>query len=266
MSRICLCVTYNGAGFHGWQHQTPGVATVQATLEAALSRVADHPVRLKCAGRTDAGVHATWQIVHFDTPAERPLKAWVLGANAHLPAAVSVGWARAVPDDFDARFSATARRYLYLILNQRVRSGLMANLLTREHRTLDAAAMDRAGQALLGEQDFSAFRAASCQSSTPMRNVHHLHVHRRESIVIIDIAANAFLHHMVRNIAGVLMDIGAGEKAVEWAGELLALRDRRLAGVTAAADGLYLVDVTYPGRFDLPAGPGLPHLYSLLDL
>lgn len=266
MNRVSLCVTYNGAGFHGWQYQAPEVPTVQACLEPALGRVADHDVRVTCAGRTDAGVHATWQVVHFDTPAERPAKAWVMGTNAHLPDTVSVSWATTVSDGFDARFSATARRYLYLIYNHRYRSALMPELLTREYRPLDETGMHLAGQSLLGEQDFSAFRAANCQSNTPMRKVHHLRVSRRGDVVIIDIAANAFLHHMVRNIAGTLMDIGAGERPVDWAGALLEGRDRSRAGVTAAPNGLYLVDVTYPGHYGLPSGPGLPHLLGLLGV
>lgn len=235
-------------------------------LEGALSKVADQPIRVTCAGRTDAGVHATWQMVHFNTDSSRPLKAWVFGANSHLPDAIAVNWAQHVPPRFDARFSATARRYLYLIHNHPVRSALMNDLLTREHRPLDVIAMGQAGTALLGEQDFTSFRAANCQSKTPMRHVHHLKVHRRGDMVIIDIAANAFLHHMVRNIAGVLMDVGAGEKPVEWMAELLASRDRSLGSVTAAPNGLYLVDVTYPPEYNLPPGPGLPHLFSQLHL
>lgn len=264
--RVGLCVAYNGAGFHGWQYQAPELLTVQGQLESALSKVADHPVRVTCAGRTDARVHATWQVVHFDTHANRPLKAWVLGTNSHLPDGISVNWARHVPAEFDARFSATSRRYLYLIHNHPVRSPFMHDLLTREPRPLDSLAMDRAGAALLGERDFTSFRAANCQSNTPMRRVDHLQVHRREDMVVIDIAANAFLYHMVRNIAGVLMDVGAGEKPVEWVAELLERRNRSLGSVTAAPNGLYLVDVTYPPEYHLPAGPGLPHLFSQLHL
>ncbi|MBD3646821.1 MAG: tRNA pseudouridine(38-40) synthase TruA [Pseudomonadales bacterium] len=263
--RICLGVTYNGADFHGWQYQSENVATVQQCLEKALSKVADHHVRVTCAGRTDSGVHATWQVVHFDTQSSRPLKAWVFGVNAHLPDSVCVTWARSVPADFDARFSATARRYFYLIHNHPVRSALMAELVSRDHRPLDADVMNEAAAALPGERDFTSFRAANCQSNTPMRNVHHARVQRRGDLIVIDIAANAFLHHMVRNIAGVLQDIGAGEKPVSWMAELLELRDRTRAGVTAPPNGLYLVDVTYPEDFGLPAGPGLPHLYGLLD-
>lgn len=231
-----------------------------------MSTIADHPVRVSCAGRTDTGVHATWQVIHFETDSDRPLKAWVFGTNAHLPDTVSVNWALTVPDDFDARFSASARRYLYLIHNHPVRSALMADLVSRDHRPLDAGMMDRAAAALLGEHDFTSFRAANCQSRTPMRNVHHARVHRRGELVVIDIAANAFLHHMVRNIAGVLQDIGAGEKPVEWMAELIEKRDRTLAGVTAPPNGLYLVDVTYPDRFGLPEGPGMPHVFGSLGI
>lgn len=264
--RVSLCVAYNGAAFHGWQYQSSGLPTIQAELERALSRVADHRISVTCAGRTDAQVHATWQVVHFDTVADRPLKAWVRGTNSHLPEAISVNWAQHVPSDFDARFSATARRYLYLIHNHSVRSALLSELLTREHRPLDIVSMNQAGTALLGERDFTSFRAANCQSNTPMRNVHHLRIHRRDTLVVIDIAANAFLQHMVRNIAGVLMDVGAGVRPVKWVAELLECRDRSRASRTALPNGLYLVDVAYPTDFELPAGPGLPHLFSQLHL
>ncbi|MBV1879354.1 MAG: tRNA pseudouridine(38-40) synthase TruA [Pseudomonadales bacterium] len=261
---VALGVSYYGNEFHGWQYQNETLPTVQGKLESALSIVADEAVRVVCAGRTDARVHATKQVVHFETRVSRPLKAWVFGVNAHLPDAIAVNWSRTVPTVFNARFSASARRYFYLIFNARIRSGLFAGNFTREQRPLDVERMHRAGQHLLGENNFSAFRAANCQSKTPMRNVHHLNVSQRGDLILIDIQANAFLYHMVRNIAAVLMDIGAGQKPENWTEELLRLQDRKQAGMTAAATGLYLVDVCYPDFPQIPAGPALPHFFSQL--
>lgn len=254
--RIALCVEYEGRAFSGWQAQRdPRVATVQEALQAALSTVADHPVTLFCAGRTDAGVHASGQVVHFDTHSVRPLKAWVRGVNSLLPQAIAVHWAKEVEADFHARFSALSRRYLYCIANSPVRRAMLASTLTVHHNPLDADSMHAAGQSLLGEQDFSAFRGAACQSRTPMRNLMHLQVRRHGSLVLIDVEANAFLLHMVRNIAGVLMAIGEGRQPPEWAAELLAGRDRSRAAVTAPPQGLCLYQVRYPEHFALPAAP-----------
>lgn len=260
--RVALVVTYNGALWHGFQLQAETIPTVQGCLESALAQVANHNIKLKCAGRTDTGVHATHQVVHFDTSAERPDKAWIHGTNGHLPDSISIVWAGTVPNDFDARFSATARRYLYLIYNSPVRSALCYRELTREYRDLNEALMARAGALLVGEHDFSAYRASACQARTPIRTVQRLEVYRRSDIVAIDITANGFLHHMVRNIVGVLLDIGTGVAAPEWAGDVLATRDRRCASMTAPPTGLYLIDVSYPQRFGVPPGPSLPHLYS----
>ena len=264
MSRVALVVTYYGHDYHGWQFQRPDVPTIQRDLQQALSVVADAEVTVHCAGRTDAGVHATKQIVHFDSPGERPLKAWVMGSNAHLPDDISVEWAGETSAEFDARRSAVARRYLYVIHNTRVRSALMPGYVTQEHRDLDAGDMHRAAQHLLGENDFTSFRAANCQATTPTRNLHEVTVRRIGDLVSIDIVANAFLHHMVRNIAGVLLDIGAGQKPVSWSRELLGLRDRTIASPTAAPNGLYLIDVSYPEKYGIPEGPGLPHFMQLL--
>ena len=252
--RVALGVQYDGAGFQGWQAQRSGVRTVQACLERALAQVANHPVKLICAGRTDSGVHATAQVTHFDTDAVRSERAWVLGGNAHLPPDVSLSWARAMPEEFHARFSALARRYRYLILNQPHRSALWQGRATWCYRPLDAARMHAAGQALVGEHDFSAFRAAECQARHPLRAIHELTVRRQGAGLVLEVEANAFLQHMVRNIAGVLMAIGVGDRPVEWARAVLEGRDRTQAGVTAPAAGLYLLAVRYPERFGLPAG------------
>lgn len=263
MTRTALAVSYNGHDYHGWQDQGESIASVQRDLTHAVSIVADTPVVLRCAGRTDTGVHATKQVVHFDCPNQRPDKAWVMGVNAHLPDSIAVHWAGSVPQEFDARRSAQARRYLYFIHNVRVRSALMSDLITHEHRPLDERRMRAAAQSLLGEQDFSSFRAAHCQSVSPMRHVMAADVRRQQDLVLIDITANAFLHHMVRNIAGVLMDVGAGLKEPVWVAQLLAARDRSLGSVTAPPNGLYLVDVLYPEPMGIPAGACLPHMLQL---
>ncbi len=262
-SRICCRVEYDGAGYNGWQSQPhPGVSTVQQELEAALSKVADTSLRIHCAGRTDTGVHGHAQIIHFDAPVSRAPKAWVLGANAGLPRDIRLHWAVPVPESFHARFSATARRYRYLIANTAIRPALHNGQLTWHRFPLDAQRMNEAAAALLGEQDFSAFRAAACQSTTPMREVQSVSVFRRGDLVVMDIQANAFLHHMVRNIVGVLLRIGRGSKSPEWAREVLEARDRSAGCVTAPPFGLYLVHVEYPEIFGLPQGDIGPLLAS----
>jgi tRNA pseudouridine38-40 synthase len=251
--RVAMAIEYQGSAYRGWQSQDkPKVATVQDALQSAISSIAAHPVTVICAGRTDAGVHATHQIVHFEAPVSRSLKAWVAGVNAKLPKDISVKWAKLVPFDFHARFSATARRYRYIILNQARRSAHLANGLTLIDQPLNTEIMHSEAQALLGEQDFSAFRAASCQSKTAMRNIHFANVSRNGRYVVIDIGGNAFLHHMVRNIAGVLIAVGSGQMPVGWTKQVLDSRDRNQGGVTAKPDGLYLVDVIYPEHFNLP--------------
>lgn len=263
-ARIALIVSYDGSSLHGYQYQSEDLPTVQGCLETALAQVADHKVSLTCAGRTDAGVHATHQVVHFDTTSKRPVRAWIRGANRYLPDAIKVNSAQEVSSDFHARFSATARRYLYLIDNSPVRSSFLVHGLTHEPQPLDVESMHEAAGSLIGEHDFTSFRAALCQSNTPYRNIHRLTVRRLGRVVLIDVTANAFLYHMVRNIAGALIHIGLGRGSIDWVGELLVARDRRLAPKTAPADGLYLVDVSYPESFSIPAGPDLPHLFSYL--
>jgi tRNA pseudouridine38-40 synthase len=249
--RIALGIEYDGAQFFGWQRQKD-VITVQEELEKALSKVANHPVSLFCAGRTDAGVHGTGQVVHFDTESVRTDKGWTMGVNGNLPDAVAVKWIKHVPDDFHARFSATARRYRYIIYNHKLRPAILNKGLSHYHMPLNADKMHEAGQSLLGENDFSSFRAAQCQSNSPNRFVHHVEVKRFNDYIVIDIKANAFVHHMVRNIAGSLIAVGSGEQPVEWIAEVLALKDRTKAAETAKPNGLYLIAVDYPEHFELP--------------
>ncbi|MGR3808353.1 tRNA pseudouridine(38-40) synthase TruA [Pasteurella testudinis] len=252
--KIALGIEYDGSRYFGWQRQQ-AVKSVQHTLETALSKVAAHEVSVFCAGRTDSGVHATGQVVHFETDAIRQPQAWSLGVNANLPSDIKVKWVQTVEEDFHARFSATARRYRYVIFNHPLRPAILANGLTHYHLPLDQEKMQQAGQALLGELDFSSFRAAQCQSRSPWRNVHHLNVSRLGQFVIVDIQANAFVHHMVRNIVGSLIEVGNGNQPPEWIAWLQQQKDRTLAAATAKAEGLYLVDVRYPPHFALPKTP-----------
>ena len=250
--RVALVFEYDGRAFHGWQFQKSGVRSVQEELSKAVAKVADHPVDLVCAGRTDAGVHASFQVAHFDTPSVRNLRSWVMGINTALPEDIAVHWAGNGVDDFHARFSAIYRRYRYVIYNHPVRPGIQRGQVSWTFRPLDADRMQEAAQALLGEHDFSAFQAAGCQSRTPVRYMERISVTRCGNFVVIDVQANAFLHHMVRNIAGALMAVGAGQKPIGWIGDILQARDRRKAGVTAPPHGLYLVDVGYPTRYQVP--------------
>lgn len=250
--RVALGIEYDGSAYHGWQAQQEGVRTVQTTLEHALGKVADHGVRVVCAGRTDTGVHALGQVVHFDSDAQRTERNWLLGTNVNLPQDVSVTWVRKVDREFSARFSAMSRRYRYFILDRPARSAVLAGRVTWSHRPLDAVRMHQAAQALAGEHDFSSYRALGCQAKSPVRTLHSIAVERRGDFLVLSLHANAFLHHMVRNIAGVLMTIGRGEQPVQWAAEVLDLRDRTLGGVTAPPQGLYFESVDYPGCFAIP--------------
>ena len=253
--RIALGLEYEGSGFCGWQSQASGCA-VQDVLEAALSEVADSPTRVVCAGRTDAGVHALAQVVHFDTEAVRPITAWVRGINAHLPASVAVRWAQPVSSDFHARFSALGRRYRYLLLNRAERPGVMALRVGWFHRLLDADAMACAASLLLGEHDFSAFRAVECQAKSPVKILRRADVARHGDLLVFDFEASAFLHHMVRNLVGALVYVGKGAHPPEWVGELLAGRDRSRAAPTFEACGLYFAGVDYDPVWQLKVGAG----------
>ncbi|MEM9531881.1 MAG: tRNA pseudouridine(38-40) synthase TruA [Pseudomonadota bacterium] len=251
MTRIALGLEYDGTRFYGWQTQAQ-TPTVQATLELALASVADAPVRIIGAGRTDTGVHARCQVAHMDPANARDLRAWVLGTNTQLPDDVRVRWAQPVDDEFHARFSALSRRYRYHIYNRPVRPALNRQTLTWIGQPLDAEAMHEAAQALLGEQDFSAFRARACQARHPVRRVLRVSVVRSGEHVTLDIEANAFLHHMVRNIVGSLIKVGKGQEAPGWVAELLRGKDRTRAGPTAPPQGLQLHTVHYPERYNLP--------------
>lgn len=251
MKRIALGVEYNGAAFRGWQIQ-PGGGTVQDALQAALAQIAGQPLSVVCAGRTDAGVHATGQVVHFDTDLDRPITAWVRGVNTFLPDAVAVRWAQPVEAGFHARFSAYARRYRYLLLNRPQRPGVQSGRVGWCHQSLDVERMQLAADLLVGEHDFSSFRAAECQARSPVKTMREARVQRVGEVIIFDFEASAFLHHMVRNLVGSLVYIGQARQPVEWMQALLEVCDRRVAAPTFAAQGLYLVGVRYEACWGLP--------------
>ncbi|MGQ4584094.1 tRNA pseudouridine(38-40) synthase TruA [Lysobacter sp. F60174L2] len=259
MRRFALGVEYDGSEFSGWQRlnrrgepERRNEPTVQAALEKALSFVAGSPVDVVCAGRTDAGVHASAQVVHFDGPAGRDPRGWVLGTSSQLPPSVCVRWCVPVADDFNARFSARARRYRYSILNRQVRPALHRQYLAWERRPLDVDAMHRAAQALVGDHDFSAFRTVHCQAPHARRQLHEISVVRSGEVVAIEVQANAFLHHMVRNIVGSLLPVGRGDQREDWIAELLTGRDRAVAGPTAPSAGLVFLGPRYPAQWGLP--------------
>lgn len=253
--RLALGIEYNGAPYHGWQRQQT-VASVQQHVEEGLTAIANESINVVCAGRTDAGVHATCQVVHFDTNSHRPDTAWTIGLNRFLPDSISVKWVKTMDDDFHARFSATARRYRYIIYNHRLRNSILAKGVTHIHSgELDHELMHQAAQYLVGRHDFSAFRAVNCQASTPIRLMSGIKISRFGHYIMIDVKANAFLHHMVRNITGSLLTIGKKEQPTTWMRTLLEGKDRTKAAATAKPNGLYLVHVTYPDKFNLPTTP-----------
>jgi tRNA pseudouridine38-40 synthase len=250
--RIALGIEYDGTAYNGWQRQRNGTG-VQSVLEQALARVADGPVEVVCAGRTDAGVHAEAQVVHFESTATRTRRSWVLGVNSNLPPDVNALWAVFVAADFHARYSATSRSYRYLILNRPARSALHRDRAWWIHRPLDELRMRAAAVHLVGEHDFSAFRAAGCQALTPHREIFEITIERHGVWLVVTVRANAFLQHMVRNIVGVLVSIGAGDEEPAWAGQVLESRDRTRGGVAAPAHGLTLIGVDYPASVGIPA-------------
>lgn len=254
MTRIAMGVEYDGTGFYGWQRQrqTP---TVQQSIEEALAQVADQAVIVHSAGRTDSGVHAAGQVFHFDTPAQRSMRSWVLGGNSNLPSGVSLRWAQQVADSFDSRRSACSRRYRYVILNRWIRPAIRRHFVTWIHHKLDAAVMHDAAQLLIGEHDFTSFRSAHCQALHARRRLLSIQVTRQSDLVLVDVHGNAFLHHMVRNIVGTLLEIGRRKRPASWLKKVLDARDRKVAGLTAPACGLTLMEVDYPKECAVPVQP-----------
>ena len=252
MSRIALGLSYDGSPWQGWQTQ-PHRKTVQDTLELALHKFIGQPIATVCAGRTDTGVHAAQQVVHLDSPVERSLQAWIRGVNAHLPSSITVRWSAAVPDTFHARFSARSRAYVYLLIEDHVCPPMWVGRAGWTFRPLDIDAMREGAEHLVGEHDFSSFRSSQCQAASPVRTMHGLEITRRGRFFVFTLRANAFLHHMVRNIIGALVYIGQGRQRPEWMAELLSQRDRTRAAPTFSPDGLYLTAVGYPGDYGLPA-------------
>lgn len=253
--RYAMALEYDGSSFGGWQKQSTQSNTLQAHLETALSQVANHPVEVICAGRTDKGVHATHQVIHFDTHSERSDYGWRMGIQSHLPPEIRIKWLQPMSDEFHARYSAIARRYRYFIRDGQIQPALLHKAITWVPGILETSCMHEAAQCLLGEHDFSSFRASQCQANTPFRNLHHITVTRYPEWICMDIQGNAFLHHMVRNIVGCLLLIGQKRQPVSWLQTVLDAKDRRSAAKTASASGLYLVDVIYKDDFILPVSP-----------
>lgn len=249
--RYALGIEYDGTNYCGWQRQNNGIG-VQQRVEEALSKIANEPVEVICAGRTDTGVNATNQVVHFDTAQVRKEVAWTLGVNTHLPPDIAVSWVKQVPEEFHARFSATARQYRYIIYNSRLRSAILHNGLSFCHQPLDENLMHQAAQLLVGRHDFTSYRTVHCQSHSAIRTLYHIKVNRFNNYIVIEVKGNAFLHHMVRNIAGSLMEVGQGDRPVSWIKDVLDAQNRCAAGMTAASAGLYFVDVDYPEQFNIP--------------
>lgn len=252
MQKLALGIEYDGTSYCGWQKQK-NMPSIQKCIEDALQKITSERIKIYCAGRTDAGVHALGQVVHFETTVQYPWSAWIFGVNRYLPSSVCVRWVNMVNEEFHARLSAISRRYYYIIYNNVVRSSLLLGKTWHYKKFLDVYKMSVAGQYLLGENDFSAFRSSGCQSSSAKRKVYHVRVTRKGRCVLIDIRANSFIYHMVRNIVGSLVDVGCGKKPVTWILRLLKNNDRALAGITAPASGLYLVEVEYPSCFSIPS-------------
>lgn len=265
VSKLAIGIEYNGAQYYGYQTQHNNLPTIQATVESALSQVAGgQPIQLSGAGRTDAQVHACEQVAHFQPPVARDSKAWLFGANRYLPKDISVLWVKEVAESFHARFSAQRRRYRYVIYSDPIRPALLKEGLTWTHKKLDVGRMHAAAQLLLGTQDFTSFRASECQSKSPIKTIDAISVVTYGRYVVLDVRADGFLHHMVRNIAGTLIAVGAAEKPIDWVAEVLAARQRAQAGITAPPYGLYLVQVEYPDEFALPQRELGPHFLSAM--
>ena len=258
--RIAISIEYDGSGYRGWQVQKHDPQVVQTVVERALSLVADEPIRLKCSGRTDAGVHASSQICHFDTSAQRTPYNWVMGTNTHLPQDISLSWASETDSSFHARFEALSRQYIYLIRSNSVRSAMLRNAVTSTRKRLELEKMAAACGFLIGTHDFNAYRSANCQSKTSVRTISLLNVHVRSDLIAIHVQANAFLQHMVRNIVGVLMSVGAGDNPVEWVKYVLQSKDRSEGGVTAPPQGLYFLGPDYKDKFYLPPTVRIPQI------
>ena len=255
--RYALGIEYDGKKYCGWQRQNHS-PSVQQTLEEALSKIAAENIKVTCAGRTDTGVSATNQVIHFDTDKVRKDVAWTLGVNTNLPKDIAVRWVKEVNEDFHARFSATARRYRYIINNAAFRPAILSSGVTFVHHPLDEALMHEAAQVLVGENDFTSFRTVHCQAPSPIRTLYHCNVTRQGDFIVIDVKGNAFLHHMVRNITGSLIRVGRGQEQVSWVEDVLHAKNRCVAGMTAPANGLYFVDVDYPAEFGIPKPPKGP--------
>ncbi len=263
--RYAVGLEYDGSYYHGWQKQKDStLLTIQQQLEKAFSQVANHPVDIVCAGRTDRGVHATAQVIHFESDADRTNYSWLCGVNSILPRDLSVSWIKQINDDFHARFSATTRRYHYWIYNNVTRPAILHNKVTWYMQPLDVSLMQQGAEHLLGEHDFSSFRARDCQANTPVRTIHELNISQHGKYIKIDICANAFLYHMVRNIVGVLFAVGEGKKSPEWVAQVIKAQDRRQADVTAPAAGLYLVHIEYPATYAISCPP--PVCYNDIDI
>ena len=260
LKTFAALIEFDGSRFRGWQVQN-GVETVQQAVESAIGMVADESVRVHCAGRTDTGVHATGQVIHFQTHKERDLYSWLRGVNSNLPKSVSMPWIKQVDDEFHARFSAQSRQYRYIYYLRRISPAILKSYVTWEYRNLDVYRMQKAAQYLLGEQNFNAYRSVACQAKSPIRTIEYINIQQNREFVYFDIKANGFLHHMVRNIAGVLASIGCDEKSIFWAKEILESEDRRQGGVTAPPNGLYLTKVDYPEKYNIPEDVTLPSFW-----
>jgi len=260
-SRFVASVSYSGDGYHGWQRLKAGLPTVQSVVESAIEKVANHSIETACAGRTDAGVHACHQVIHFESNALRTAHNWVFGINRYLPSNIVVNWVKPINDRFHARFSALSRRYMYIIYNHIIRPIHLTKEVTWYHKELTLSLMEEGAQYLIGEHDFNAYRTVHCQAQHSVRCVKHLTIEQKGNFIVLDIKANGFLHHMVRNIVGVLISIGNKQRAPLWAKEVLDSKDRRCGGITAPPYGLYFSDVNYPQEFNLPLSSLKPFFY-----